>query len=63
MAIKIIQFLLSVFEDLSSVNQKAIKIIKSTVVPNTLKMLEKKYSNIVYNPEFLRKCRGGFYKL
>ena len=47
--------LLSVFEDLSLINQKAIKIIKSTVIPNTLKTLDKIYSNIVYNPEFLRE--------
>lgn len=49
------EILFDVLMELDSINNKFIKIIKSTVLPSTLKEIEIKFQNIVYNPEFLRE--------
>ena len=47
--------LFDVLMELDSINKDFIKIIKSTVLPSTLKEIEIKFQNIVYNPEFLKE--------
>lgn len=47
--------LFKVLNELESANSKSIKVIKSTVLPSTLKEIEQSYSNVVYNPEFLKE--------
>lgn len=50
-----IEILFDVLMELDSINKNFIKIIKSTVLPSTLKEIEIKFQNIVYNPEFLKE--------
>ena len=47
--------LMKVLNELELINSKFVKIIKSTVLPSKLKEVEKSYSNVVYNPEFLKE--------
>lgn len=49
------EILFDVLMELDSINKNFIKIIKSTVLPSTLKEIEIKFQNIVYNPEFLKE--------
>lgn len=49
------KILIEVLTEISSFFKNEVVIIKSTVLPTTLKLLEKIYLNFIYNPEFLRE--------
>lgn len=49
-----------VFRELGASGSKAIAIVKSTVTPDVISHLEKIYSKIVYNPEFLTERNAKF---
>ncbi len=50
----------SVTNDLSKYCPKAIKVVKSTVIPSILEELKLMDKNLIYNPEFLREKHANF---
>ncbi len=50
-----ISILKKVINEIYSCNLKSLIVLKSTVLPNYLKLFEKKIPNIILNPEFLRE--------
>jgi len=50
----------SVTNDLSKYCPKAIKVVKSTVIPSILEELKVIDTNLIYNPEFLREKHANF---
>ena len=50
----------SVTNDLSKYCPKAIKVVKSTVLPSILDELKVIDANLIYNPEFLREKHANF---
>ena len=50
----------SVTQDLSKYCPKAIKVVKSTVIPSILEELKLMDKNLIYNPEFLREKHANF---
>tara|TARA_B110000908_G_scaffold20319_1_gene22889 strand:+ start:308 stop:1120 length:813 start_codon:yes stop_codon:yes gene_type:complete len=47
--------LYSVMSELHRRNKHLVKVIKSTVVPDQIKIVYELYENVIYNPEFLRE--------
>lgn len=55
-----VSILNSVLMKLNDLKIKSSIVIKSTVLPKNLKLIQEKYSKIVYNPEFLREKHAEF---
>lgn len=49
------KILINVLKEINELFSNAVVIIKSTVLPNTVSKISSLYTNLVYNPEFLRE--------
>lgn len=50
-----IDIVLDVISDIKKLSLKSVVVLKSTVLPNHIREIEKQIENFVYNPEFLRE--------